>query len=126
MSDVFESIERGLLEALEHAKGNETEGRLHHVNVSDDKDGMREEYDLSDSIKNPYVNRELASTINVREIRQNVGMTQTEFAQTFGFSVGTLRYWENGLRAPTGSALVLLNVMAKEPEAVLRALSIAV
>ena len=37
-------------------------------------------------------------------------------------SVSTLRHWERGERAPQGPALVLLNVVQKEPEAVLRAL----
>ncbi len=50
-------------------------------------------------------------------------MTQTEFADAFGISVSTLRHWERGDRNPAGPALVLLNVMEKEPKAVLRALS---
>jgi putative transcriptional regulator len=50
-------------------------------------------------------------------------MTQAEFAAAFGISLGTLRHWERGDRTPRGPALVLLNVVAKEPEAVLRALN---
>jgi len=50
-------------------------------------------------------------------------MTQTEFATAFGISVSTVRHWERGDRSPAGPALVLLNVMEKEPNAALRALS---
>jgi putative transcriptional regulator len=50
-------------------------------------------------------------------------MTQEEFAMAFGISVSTLRHWERGDRSPAGPALVLLNVMEKEPGAVLRALA---
>ncbi len=50
-------------------------------------------------------------------------MSQNEFASAFGISVSTLRHWERGDRTPQGPALVLLNVIANEPKAVLKALS---
>ena len=46
-----------------------------------------------------------------------------EFALAFGISLGTLRHWERGDRHPQGPALVLLNVVAREPKVVLKALS---
>ncbi len=61
--------------------------------------------------------------IDVKNIRTKIGMTQIEFASNFGISVSTLRHWERGDRKPHGPALVLLNVVAKEPQAVLKALS---
>ncbi len=63
------------------------------------------------------------ASLDIKAVRAKVGMTQAEFAATFGISLGTLRHWEHGDRKPQGPALVLLNVVAKEPEAVLRALS---
>ncbi len=63
--------------------------------------------------------------VDIKAVRAKVGMTQTEFATTFGISLGTLRHWERGDKKPQGPALVLLNVVAKEPEAVLGALSSA-
>jgi len=63
------------------------------------------------------------SPVDVKKIRANVGMSQSEFASAFGISVSTLRHWERGDRAPQGPALVLLNVVAKEPGLVLRALA---
>ena len=59
----------------------------------------------------------------LRDIYSLVGMSQNEFASAFGISVSTLRHWERGDRAPQGPALVLLNVVSKEPKAVLKALS---
>ena len=61
-------------------------------------------------------------TINVAELRKSLGLTQIEFAAKFCISIGTLRHWELGDRTPHGPALALLNVVAKEPQAVLRAL----
>ena len=70
-------------------------------------------------------NRTLAnapSDVDVAAIRQRLGMTQRRFAARFGFPVATLRHWERGNRKPRGAALVLLNVIARDPEAVFRAL----
>ncbi len=61
--------------------------------------------------------------VDVKKIRAQVGMSQNEFASAFGISVSTLRHWERGDRTPQGPALVLLNVVAKEHKAVLKALS---
>jgi putative transcriptional regulator len=53
-----------------------------------------------------------------------MGMSQNvfAFASAFGISVSTLRHWERDDRTPQCPALVLLNVISKEPEAVLKAL----
>jgi putative transcriptional regulator len=56
---------------------------------------------------------------DVREIREAFGLSQTRFAALMGISVATLRNWEQGRRQPEGSARVLLQVVAKHPEAVL-------
>ncbi len=61
--------------------------------------------------------------VDVKNIRTRTGMSQNEFASAFGISVSTLRHWERGDRTPQGPALVLLNVVAREPKAVLKALS---
>ena len=61
--------------------------------------------------------------VDVREVRERLNMTQQEFAGQFGFSMGTLKNWEQGHRRPDGPARVLLTVIAKDPEAVMAALS---
>src|SRR4051812_6097281 len=56
--------------------------------------------------------------IDVRAIRERLKLTQEEFAFRFGFSLGTVRHWEQGDRYPHGSARVLLAVIDRSPEAV--------
>jgi putative transcriptional regulator len=56
-------------------------------------------------------------------VRTKIGMTQEQFAARFGFSTATLRHWERGDRTPHGPALVLLNVIKHNPQAVIAALS---
>ncbi len=60
---------------------------------------------------------------DVPAIRKKLGLSQEEFAQRFGVSLGTLRNWEQGVRLPEGPARVLLKVIEKEPAAVKRALA---
>jgi len=62
------------------------------------------------------------SDVDVRAIRLKLGMTQNLFAARFGFPLATLRHWEYGRRKPTGASLTLLNVIARNPRAVLQAL----
>jgi len=94
MASTFSSIKQGLTEAIGHSKGKINKAVIHEF-----------------------------GPIDVKEIRASVGMSQSEFSSAFGISVSTLRYWERGDRTPQGPALVLLNVVAKEPGLVLRALA---
>lgn len=87
----------GLAEAVRHAKGQDTQTRVSTVFVP--------------------------NAIDVRAIREKMGLSQEEFAMRFGFSLGTLRHWEQGRRYPDGSARVLLTVIDREAEAVDRALA---
>lgn len=63
--------------------------------------------------------------IDVRAIRARLGMTQLEFARSFGFSVNTVRHWEQGRRVPEGPTRAYLLVIDREPQAVQKALRIA-
>jgi putative transcriptional regulator len=93
MSAAFKSIKQGLQEAITHAEGNTRGVRVHRPRA-----------------------------IDVKAVRAKVGMTQEQFAARFGFSAATLRHWERGDRAPRGTALVLLNVIEHDPQAVIEAL----
>jgi len=64
--------------------------------------------------------------IDVRKIRDDLGLSQTEFASRFGIPTATLRDWEQGRRRPEGPARVLLLVIKNEPKAVQRALDQAI
>jgi putative transcriptional regulator len=55
-------------------------------------------------------------------MRERLGLTQSAFAARFGISVETVRNYEQGHRTPTGPVRVLLRVIAREPDAVVRAL----
>lgn len=56
--------------------------------------------------------------VDVRAIRQGLGLSQATFAWRFGFSPGAVREWEQGRRQPEAAARVLLLVIARSPEAV--------
>ena len=62
------------------------------------------------------------SAEDVRAIRRRLGLTQAQFAARYGFSLETIRNYEQGHRRPAGPARVLLKVIASEPDAVTRAL----
>ncbi len=56
-------------------------------------------------------------------IRAKTGLSQDAFARRIGVSVGTLRNWEQGRRAPDGPARVLLALLERDPGIVERTLS---
>lgn len=93
MSKVGKSILTGAREALRFAKG-EREGFVEHA----------------------------PDPLNVKAIREKLGLSQSAFAARFGVSLRTLQGWEVGARQPTGAARTLLRVVEHEPEAVRRAL----
>jgi putative transcriptional regulator len=63
--------------------------------------------------------------VDVKAIRKKLGMTQKTFAARFGFSINTLRHWEQGKREPEGPTRAYLLVIDRAPDAVQRALRIA-
>jgi putative transcriptional regulator len=94
MSELGESIIKGMEEALAFAKG-EDNGAVVHI----------------------------PEEINVRRIRKKLNMTQNAFADYFGVSTRTVQDWEQGRRVPSGPAKNFLFVIDQEPEAVRRALT---
>ena len=93
MSKAYKSISKGLQEAIDYSKGKKIQVKEFHP-----------------------------IHINVKELRKRIGMSQTIFASSFGISLGTLRHWERGDRYPQGPALVLLNLLSKDPKTVLEVL----
>jgi putative transcriptional regulator len=61
--------------------------------------------------------------VDVAKLRRRLGLSQAAFARTFGLDVTALHAWEQGRRRPDRAARVLLAVIAREPQAVLRALA---
>jgi putative transcriptional regulator len=93
MGSAFESIKQGLTEAVAHAKGRKVPAKVYQP-----------------------------TAVDVAGLRKRLDLTQEQFAARFGFSVATLRHWERGDRNPHGPALVLLNLIDRDPKAVMRAL----
>jgi putative transcriptional regulator len=93
MSEVGESIIKGMAEALAFAKGEKTNAVVH-----------------------------IPEEINVRRIRKKLKMSQSVFADYFGVNLRTVQDWEQGRRVPTGAAKNFLFVIDQEPDAVRRAL----
>ena len=98
MSKAVGSIRRGLEQAVRYAKG-EASKRDYRVHVP--------------------------THVDVKAIRTKLGMTQQSFATRFGFSVNTLRHWEQGIRQPEGPTRAYLLVIDREPRVVQKALRIA-
>ena len=60
--------------------------------------------------------------VDVKAIRNKLGMTQARFSNTFGFSLDAIKHWEGGRRTPEAPARTLLTVIDRNPAAVLTAL----
>lgn len=95
MSSIANSIRRGLEQAVAYAedRADRTKYRAH-----------------------------VPERVDVKAIRTKLGMSQLEFAANFGFSIYTVRHWEQGNRDPEGPARAYLHVIDREPRAVRRAL----
>ena len=88
MTEAFDSINKGLKEALAHAHGEDVGATVHEVQVPEP---------------------------DVAAIRAKSGLSQREFARSIGVAVGTLQGWEQGRRRPEGPARVLLALIEKRP-----------
>lgn len=73
----------------------------------------------------PGIRVHIPAEINTKAIRAKLGQTQAVFAKRYGFSLGAVRDWEQGRSVPDQSTRAFLKVIAREPEAVARALEVA-
>ena len=81
---------------------------------------------LSDPDAQPATAAQLARARRVptiRALRKKLKLTQEAFAARFHLPLGTVRDWEQGAHRPDRAAQVLLTVIAKDPDAVARALN---
>lgn len=58
----------------------------------------------------------------VRETRESLGLSQSEFAQRFGLSLRSLQEWEQARRLPDVAVITYLRVIKRDPKAVQSAL----
>lgn len=54
--------------------------------------------------------------VDVKKVRSLVGLSQKDFADRFGFSVATIKNWEQGSREPEGPARILLWLIEQSPK----------
>jgi putative transcriptional regulator len=94
MKEAFGSIKKGLNEAIDFAQGKEVKAKVTKLNPQ----------------------------LDVKKVRKNLCMTQKDFAISLGISLATLRHWERGDRKPHGPALILLNLVEKDPNTIFRIL----
>ena len=93
-SKAFEKILKGLNEARDYAQGKTVPGlRVRHVKAN-----------------------EIAS------LRLREGLTQAQFADMLGTSLGTVRKWESGERSPSGAAARLVELLEANPKIVKKTL----
>jgi putative transcriptional regulator len=82
----------------------------------------------SDPDARPLEDREASSRAPARHLspakraRWQLGMSQSDFAKTFRIPLATLRDWEHHRKEPDRMALAYLRVIARDPDAVRRAL----
>jgi putative transcriptional regulator len=98
MTKAAKSIERGLRQAIAHAKGrkNARPAIIHEVRIAEP---------------------------DVAAIRARTGLSQAAFAKSIGVAKGTLLNWEQRRRTPDGPARVLLALIDRDPNIVQRALA---
>jgi putative transcriptional regulator len=94
-SAFYNRLKSGLEEAIEFAHGNDTNVRIHRVEVPQ---------------------------VDAKAVRTKQKLSQTEFSERYGIPSATLRNWEQHRREPDAPARVLLAVIEQYPEIVQMAL----
>ena len=64
----------------------------------------------------------LIKIVNVKKLRERLGLTQEVFAAAYRIPVGTLRDWEQGRKMPDAPARAYLTIIARDPAAVAKLL----
>ena len=94
MSSIFDDIKLGLEQAIEYEKGN-LKAKKTTITIA------------------PV---DAFTAQEIKEIRNNTGLTQLLFAKYMGESVKTVESWEAGRNHPEGAACRLLSLTRKDPE----------
>jgi putative transcriptional regulator len=89
-----------------------TEAEKHAAALSDPDNRPLTEEDM----------RRMKRTPRAKIIRRALGISQEDFAARFHIPIGTLRDWEQGRVEPDQAARAYLTVIARDPEAVHKAL----
>ena len=60
--------------------------------------------------------------LDVKNIREKIGLSQRDFSALVHVSIRTLQNWEQGRRSPNGPALALLTILKNDPKHAIKAL----
>jgi putative transcriptional regulator len=97
MGNQFDSMLKGLTQAIEYVQGDETKGRSKEVKLK-----KLEVVPLKD-----YSKEEL------KNIRLQNNLTQKNFADCLGVTKKTVESWERGRNKPSGASVRMFQIMEK-------------
>ena len=52
----------------------------------------------------------------IQKVRKTLRLSQSVFAKLLNVSLSSVRQWEQGIRTPSGSTMVLLELLQREPK----------
>ena len=88
-------------------------------------ESMKEALAISrDELPHEMYRVHIPESIDVKAIREKMGLSQSSFANNFGLSVYALRNWEQGKRQPDPAARAYLKVIEKVPDIVTSVLAV--
>lgn len=61
--------------------------------------------------------------VDVRVLRERLGLTQEEFARRYSFALRSVQEWEQGRKRPAAGTMTLLLAISRAPKALAGALS---
>ena len=91
--------------------------------MSEDEINVAALTDPDNPPRTPERETHLKRVPRVKVMRRALGLTQEEFAARFRIPLGTLRDWEQGKTEPDQAARAYLTVIARNPKAVVEALT---
>ena len=56
------------------------------------------------------------SVEDIQKIRKILNVSQSVFAKLLNVSLSSVRQWEQGIRRPSGSTMILLELLQREPK----------
>ena len=142
MTRASKSIQKGLREAIAHAKGGpvaktrkiRTDGMAKsraQSRLTSLQESIREArkdigaYLAGDLSRVEISTARIPDDIDVKSIRENLALSQSQFARLFGIKLSVVQSWERTVdrKKPSRATRVFLTVLERRPQAVLEALA---
>jgi putative transcriptional regulator len=91
--DIGKEIVEGLEEAKTFVEGESDGPRIHTIDVD---------------------------MIDIKSLRNQLALTQKQFARLFGFKLNSVQNWEQGRRRPDKATRILLRLIEEKPQQMIR------